>query len=99
MKSRGKRTYILLAILIEAIALAAYLPAFIEGMMRHSARAPEGPMESISNAVAFLLHLPTILLTYPFGALVLVTPLTQIVFWSWLLKYAEGWRRRRRIGD
>lgn len=82
---------ILLAILIEIVALAVYFPAFIEGMMRHSARAPRGPIENVSNVLGFVLHLPTILLTYPLDGLVVVTPLTQIVFWSWLLAY----RRRR----
>src|SRR5262245_58987227 len=82
---------ILLAILIEIVALAVYFPAFIEGMMRHSALAPRKPIESVSNALGFVMHLPTILLTYPLDGLVLVTPLTQIVFWSWLL----GYLRRR----
>ena len=87
MSSRGRLKYILLAILIEVIALVAYFPAYIEGMMRHSARAPRSEMENISNVAAFILHLPTIILTYPFGALVLVTPITQIVFFSWLFAY------------
>jgi hypothetical protein len=39
------------------------------------------------------LHLPTILLTYPFGPLV-VTPITQVVFWSWQFGYI-GRRRGR----
>lgn len=87
MSRRGLIKYILLAILIEAIALAAYFPAFAEGMMRHSARAPRSRMEVISNVAAFILHLPTVLLTYPFGALILVTPITQIVFLTWLFAY------------
>jgi len=85
--SKGKTKYILQAILFEAIALAVFFPAFIEGMMRHSALAPRSQMESISNVAAFILHLPTILLTYPFGPLVLVTPITQIVFLTWLFAY------------
>jgi hypothetical protein len=88
MRRRGKLRPILLAVVIELIALAAYFPAFIEGMMRHSSQAPRGQLENVSGIVGFLLHLPTILLTYPFGPLVLITPFTQIVFWSWLLSYA-----------
>jgi hypothetical protein len=84
-KSRIK--YFLLAISIEAVALAVYFPAFISGMMRHSARAPRSSMETISGFAAFILHLPTILFTYPFGALILVTPVTQVVFLTWLFAY------------
>lgn len=87
MNSGGKLKYILLAILIEMIALLVYFPAFIEGMMRHSAGAPRSQIENVSNVVAFILHLPTILLTYSFDALILLTPITQIVFWSWLFAY------------
>jgi hypothetical protein len=87
MSSRGIVKYILLAILIEVVALAVYFPAFAAGMMRHSARAPRSPMENISNVAGFILHLPTILLTYPFDTLVIVTPVTQIVFLTWLFAY------------
>lgn len=92
--SRGKVKYFLLATLIEAVALAVYFPAFIGGMMRHSARAPRSQAEIISGAAAFILHLPTILITYPFDALILVTPVTQVVFLTWLFAYIG----RRRAG-
>jgi hypothetical protein len=69
MKRNSRLENILLAIAIEVVALAVYFPALVEGMMRHSARAPRSQLEDVSSAVALFLHLPTILLTYPFGPL------------------------------
>lgn len=96
MSSKSMIKCFLLAILIEAVAPAVYFPAFIEEMMRHSARAPRSQMEVISSFAAFILHLPTILITYPFGALILVTPVTQVVSLTWLFAYI-GRRRAARV--
>ena len=64
--------------------------------MRHSANAPHSQTEFISGVAAFILHLPTVLITYPFGAAILITPITQVVFLTWLLTYIG--RRRRSSG-
>ena len=97
-----KTRYLLIAVLVEVVALAVYFPAFIEGMMRHSANAPHRQTEVISGVAAFILHLPTVLITYPFGAAILVTPITQIIFLTWLLTYIGRRRqnsRSRSAGD
>jgi uncharacterized paraquat-inducible protein A len=91
-----KTRYLLIAVLVEVVALAVYFPAFIEGMMRHSANAPHSQTEVISGVAAFILHLPTVLVTYPFGATILVTPITQVIFLTWLLTYIG--RRKRNSG-
>lgn len=91
-----KFKYALRAVAIELVALAVYAPAVFAGMMRHSSLAPRTSLENISSAAAYILHLPTVLFTYPFDGLVLVTPFTQVVFWTWLLSYIDA---RRQTGS
>ena len=72
------------------------------GMMRHSANAPYSQREVISGVAAFILHLPTVLITYPFGGAILLTPITQVIFLTWLLTYVGRRRQksaRRNAGD
>jgi hypothetical protein len=90
--------YFLLAVLIEVVALASFIPALGEQMMRHSSNAPRPSGEIVSEWVAFILHLPTVLVTFPLAILtytfiMLLTPLTQIIFFTCLFAYIA--RRRR----
>jgi hypothetical protein len=88
--------FFFLAVLIEFIAL---LPVLANIGMRHSSRAPLTEFEIKSRIVAFVAHLPTILLPYLLrdfdgGIFILITPITQIIFWTCLFSYIA--RRIRR---
>ena len=78
----------LLAVAIEVVALASLLPGLAEIGMRHTAKAPPSDTEVLSGKVAFILHLPTVLLTWPFRnsrtPIIFFTPLLQIVFLTFL---------------
>ena len=92
-----------LAVLIEVIALASFLPALAEQMMRHSARASRTQMEIVSEGVASVLHLPTILIMWPLtvmtdSIIVWLTPVTQIIFWTVLFTSIARRRRAQRTG-
>jgi peptidoglycan biosynthesis protein MviN/MurJ (putative lipid II flippase) len=98
MPFRSYLTCFLLAVLVEGIALASFLPALAEQMMRHSGGASRTPMETVSEDVAFVLHLPTVLIMWPLtvmtdSVIVWLTPITQIIFWTVL--FASIARRRR----
>jgi hypothetical protein len=84
----------LLALVVEFFAAIPFLANIGQ---RHSSIAPETSFERISGYLAFISHLPTILPVYLFHKLfspdwigifyLFVTPITQIIFWTWFLAY------------
>ena len=86
----------LLAVAIEVVALASLLPALAGIGTRHAAKAPPGDIP-LSAKVGFIMHLPTVLLTWPFrnsGApIIFFTPVLQIAFLTFLFVLISRKRR------
>jgi hypothetical protein len=79
----------LLAVAIEVVALASLLPGVLGGIgTRHTANAPPSDSVLLSEKVGFILHLPTVLLTWPFRnspvPIIFLTPVLQIAFFTFL---------------
>lgn len=79
----------LLAVAIEVIALASLLLGLLAGIgTRHTANAPPNDTVLVAGKVGFILHLPTVLLTWPFRnsrtPIIFLTPVLQIAFFTFL---------------
>src|SRR5262245_32147820 len=87
----------LLAVAIEVIALASLVPGLVGIGPRPTANAPTDEITLLSEKVAFILHLPTVLLTWPYRnsktPIIFFTPLLQIAFFTLLFVFIA--RRRR----
>ena len=74
----------LVAVTIEVVALAALVPGLAGIGTRHTANAPPDETALLSGTIGFILHLPTVLLTWPFRnsrtPIIFLTPVLQIVF-------------------
>ena len=83
-----------LAIIAEFVALLSLLPGLAMIGMRHSATAPKGNIVVVSEWLGFILHLPTILLTWPFRnsslPIIFLTPAGQIILFTFLFAYILG---------
>ncbi len=79
--------YFCFALLAEIVALALTFPIFVAGGMRHSSNAPTSGFEIFFGLLAFIVHIPTIfvtyLLTYTGFPFIEFTPITQILFWMY----------------
>jgi hypothetical protein len=90
--------YFFYAILIEIVAIGVVANYVLGSLMRHSAAARRPGDEIFSMIAGFILHLPTILITYFLSLItespiVVFTPITQVIFWVWFFAYM-GHRRR-----
>jgi len=87
----------LLAVLIEIIALASLIPGLAMIGTRHTANAPPNDIVLLSERIGFVMHLPTILLTWPFKdstvPIIFLTPATQILFFTLLFVFISKRRR------
>lgn len=74
----------LLAVAIEVVALASLVPCLAGIGTRHTANAPPDDLELLCDKAGFILHLPTVLLTWPFRnsrtPIIFFTPVLQIAF-------------------
>ena len=79
----------LLAVAIELVALVSLLSGLLGGIgTRHTANAPPSDSVLLSEKVGFILHLPMVLLTWPFrnsrAPIIFLTPVLQIAFLTFL---------------
>jgi len=89
----------LLAVAIEVVALASLLPGFLAGIgTRHTAAGPPADIP-LSAKIGFIMHLPTVLLTWPFrnsrAPIIFFTPVLQIAFLTFLFALIS----RKRVLD
>jgi len=99
-QARTYLKYFLLAVAIEVVALASLLPALVGGIgTRHTANAPPAATPLSAN-VGFILHLPTVLLTWPFRnsrtPIIFFTPVLQIAFLTFLFVLISALISRKR---
>ena len=87
----------LLAAAIEVVALASLLPGLAGIGTRHTAKAPPDDIVHWWEKVGFILHLPTVLLTWPFrnsrAPIIFLTPVLQIAFLTFLFALISRKRR------
>ena len=83
--------YFLFAVGIEFGALVLSLPGLAASGMRHSANAPTSMFEMIAGLLVFMLHFPTLFINLALMMItqsevfILLTPVTQIIFWTYFL--------------
>ena len=89
----------LLAVAIEAVALASLVPGLAGIGTRHTANTPPDKTALLSGTIGFILHLPTVLLTWPFRnsrtPIIFLTPVLQIAFLTFLF----AWISRKRADE
>jgi hypothetical protein len=76
-------------VLIEVIALASLLPGLGTMGTSHSQATPPNVRAFFSERSGYILHLPTILFTWPLTSkrlpMIFFTPVLQVAFLTWYL--------------